>query len=69
MAAENSKAAALMFHAIDTNGDGLLSAIELSTGLSDFGMADDQALPTHLSDALIPPITRTFADQRAAQGP
>jgi hypothetical protein len=34
--------ALVIFHACDTNGDGVLSPLELSTRLSDFGMSDDQ---------------------------
>ena len=32
----------VIFHACDMNGDGVLSPLELSTRLSDFGMNDDQ---------------------------
>ncbi len=34
--------AMVIFHAVDTNRDGVLSPLELSTRLSDFGMTDDQ---------------------------
>ena len=36
--------AMVIFHAVDTNGDGVLSPLELSTRLSDFGMSDDQVV-------------------------
>ena len=34
--------ALVIFNAVDSNGDGELSPLELSTRLSDFGMNDDQ---------------------------
>ena len=36
--------ALVIFNAIDTNGDGELTPLELSTRLSDFGMSDDQVI-------------------------
>ena len=41
--------AMVIFHACDTNGDGVLSPLELSTRLSDFGMSDDQVRRNVLS--------------------
>ena len=38
-----SNDALIIFNAIDTDGDGQLSPLELSTRLSDFGMSDEQA--------------------------
>ena len=34
--------AMVIFNAVDTNKDGVLSPLELSTRLADFGMSDDQ---------------------------
>ena len=36
--------ALVIFNAVDTNGDGELTPLELSTRLSDFGMNDDQVI-------------------------